>query len=597
MKIFSKKWSFVIQAAVLIVSATGACAADLSLSDSLLTVDHVYKYTFSDFELARQIMGELRKEQRAPEYELNIAEGDLYFNTGHYYQALRFYGRALENKQVQDDTEEYMELLHRMISCYDCVHNETKKTQYVEMLLKKAEACGNEAMQSVALFNMGKMLYYQGNKDKGYQYMQQAAEQMSRTNYKYKYDNLRYNYNTLLVFQELDNRSEEALRTLDALEKIVTENMSDVAELDGIDEKERKAMIAHRSVILYRLGLKSEADKNYRQFLTMGKSTDRDNYLIMPYLFDRGLYDEVIRMNSAREKMLSAQGDTVNYHMTTIKKSLGHAYRKKGDYKRAALYYEQLAVLRDSIKNREQKSAALELASVYETGEKELKIHEQAAEIRLRTIGLTFVCCIVLLLGVLLWRTQRYSRMIRRKNRSMVNTIEELLKYKDDLYLMREQNSILQEKLERNGNRFPYPLAEEEACNPDREYCMDEETGEVRTNSDRNLFDRIDRKIVGEKLFLQSDFSREKLLKILFVPKNKFGQLFRQFAGMNFSKYVNNLRLDYAAKMLREYPDYTIDAIAKSCGMSTVQTFHRLFLEKFGITPREFQIRVKRSGK
>lgn len=354
------------------VAVTSACAASTSLPDSLLTVDCVYKYTFSDFDRAQQIMDELRKKQRGPEYKLNIAEGDLYFNTGHYYQALRFYGRALDSKPVQIDAKQQMELFHRMISCYDCVHNETKKAQYVAMLLKKAEACGDEAMQSVALFNMGKMLYYEGNKDKGYQYMQQAAEQMRGTDYQYKYDNLRYDYNTLLVFQELDNRCEEALRTLDALEKVVTDNAADVAEMDGIDEKARKAMIAHRAVISYRLERKAEADNYYRQFLAMGGATDRDNYLIMPYLFDRGLYDEVIRMNATREKMLSELGDTVNYHMTTIKKSLGHAYLEKGDYKTAAHYYKQLAVLRDSIKNREQKSVALELAAVYETNEKEM---------------------------------------------------------------------------------------------------------------------------------------------------------------------------------------------------------------------------------
>ena len=46
-------------------------------------------------------------------------------------------------------------------------------------------------MQSVALFNMGKMLYYQGNKEKGYEFMLQAVERMEKTDYKYKYDNLR----------------------------------------------------------------------------------------------------------------------------------------------------------------------------------------------------------------------------------------------------------------------------------------------------------------------------------------------------------------------------------------------------------------------
>ncbi len=32
---------------------------------------------------------------------------------------------------------------------------------------KKGKQCGDKAMQSVALFNMGKMLYYQGNKGEG----------------------------------------------------------------------------------------------------------------------------------------------------------------------------------------------------------------------------------------------------------------------------------------------------------------------------------------------------------------------------------------------------------------------------------------------
>ena len=141
-------------------------AKDNSLPDSLITADYVYEYTFSDFDKALQIMGKLRKRNSLPGFKLDITEGDLYFNTGKYYQALKFYGRALQSDSIQADDQQNMEQIHRMISCYDCLHNETKKAQYVEMLLKKSKQCGNEAMQSVALFNMGKMLYYQGNKER-----------------------------------------------------------------------------------------------------------------------------------------------------------------------------------------------------------------------------------------------------------------------------------------------------------------------------------------------------------------------------------------------------------------------------------------------
>lgn len=53
----------------------------------------------------------------------------------------------------------------------------------------------------------------------------------------------------------------------------------------------------------------------------------------------------------------------MNYYMTTIKRSLGWAYRDKGDYRTAARYFEQLAVLRDSIKNREQKKCGIGIGS------------------------------------------------------------------------------------------------------------------------------------------------------------------------------------------------------------------------------------------
>ena len=171
-----------------------------------------------------------------------------------------------------------------------------------------------------------------------------------------------YDYNTLLIFQERDN---EALQTLEALQKVVVAETGEETPMEELGEKEKKAMYAHYAVVLSRLGRLKEADGYYKQFLSLSNVFDRDNYLIMPYLLDRKMYDDVILMNSAREKSLRAQGDTITYHMTSIKSSLGEAYKRKGDYLTAAEYFQQLAMLKDSIKNREQKSSALELATIY----------------------------------------------------------------------------------------------------------------------------------------------------------------------------------------------------------------------------------------
>ncbi len=599
----------------------GRVGATATLPDSLLTEDKVYAYTFSDFGKAWRIMQQLRLRKAAPEFSLDRTEGDLYFNTGKYYRALKFYYRALESDSVKQSDERYMDQIHRLISCYDCLHNEARKTHYVELLLKKAEECGDKAMQSVALFNMGKMIYYQGERQKGYAYMQRAASLMEQTEYKYKYDNLRYNYNTLLVFYEKNHCDEEALKVLDALERVVTKETGQEVPIEALAEKEQKALYAHRAIVLFRLGRVGEATGYYRRFLAWEQVYPHDNYLIIPYLFDRQMYDEIIRMNTAREAYLIAQGDTVNYHMVTIKRSLGEAYKKKGDYRMATRYFESLAVLGDSIKNREQKSAALELAALYDTNEKDLFIQKQAADMHMRNVWLVFIACGIGVLGVFLVRSIGYNRKIRRKNKAMVGTIETLLGYKEDLYLTREENLALKERLEQAlsaekagsglGER-PGKVSQAGALGKkekDTETAREEKPegrgrpaadGEpnhppqpVETKEadwyDRALFDRVQHEIIKSRLYLQPDFSREELIKTIYIPKNKFAQLFKQYAGKSFPNYMNNLRLEHAAKMLKEYPDYTVDSIARSCGMSTVQTFHRLFLEKFGVTPAEFR--------
>ena len=546
---------------------------EVSFPDSLLTEDKVYEYTFSDFNKAESIVKEMRKQKALAEYRLDIAEGDLYFNTGRYYLALKYYNRVLVSDSVLCNDNRYMEQLHRMISCYDVLHNDAKKAFYVDMLLQKARNYGSVEMESVALFNMGKMVYQQGVKDKGYGLMEEAVRLMESTDYKYKYDNLRYNYNTLLVFREKDRLYGEALSTLERLGRVVTRNTGQEVYVAGMEAKELKAMYAHYAMVLFRLGRKAEAEEYYKLFRRLGRDDDRDNYLIIPYLFDRCMYDEVISMNSARESLLATQGDSVTYHMMTIKRSLGEAYKYKGDYKMAMLYFERLAVLRDSIKQREQRSAVLELATVYETNEIEVELQKRSAELRLRNVYLTFVGLIVVLLGVFLWRVVRYSQIMRRKNRAMVGRIEELLGYKDELYMRKEENRILRERI---GVLYTRQMVVPESI---------VEEGE----QDRLLFERLEGMMLSRKLYLQADFTRERFIRMAHIPKNRFAGLFKSYAGVSFTQYVNNLRLEYGAKLLRKYPNYTVGVVAEECGIPVLQTFHRLFLERFGVTPAEYR--------
>ncbi len=72
------------------------------------------------------------------------------------------------------------------------------------------------------------------------------------------------------------------------------------------------------------------------------------------------------------------------------------------------------------------------------------------------------------------------------------------------------------------------------------------------------------------------------------ISGNKFAMLFKEFAGCTFSQYIQNCRLDYAVKLMRENPQWNFDAIAKEAQMSN-GAFYNHFKRRFGMSPSDFR--------
>lgn len=554
------------------------------LPDSLLTEDYLYEYTFTDFSKAQRIIEQMRAQKKLSQYRLDIAEGDLYFNTGRYHQGLRYYKRAFESETVQKNDTEYMDVVHRMISSYDCLHEEEKQACYTELLLEKARACGDKAMEAVALFNMGKMLYYQEDKERGYGLIHEGIALMENGDYKYKYDNLRYNYHTLLILLQRDGRFEEALKVLDDLERVIGCSSEGLPLIDGLAQKERKTLLAQRAVLFNYLKQYDRAERAYQEWTEIGGAYTKDDYLIIPYLMGQQRYKEAIQLCNPRERFLVDHRDTINYHMMTLKRTLGEIYDASGDHKQAAIYFKALAVLTDSLKRREQQSAAMDLAIANDVYEKERQLEAQDTQIRIHNILLVSALIIVLLLVVMLWRNMYYMRTIRHKNKVMVNTVAGMLAYK--------------ERLIRTDNQRDYPP-------PPPASCLGERILELETKADISpqdsagendsgkrtveLFELLERKISEQQLFLNPNLSRGDLMRLINVSKNQIAQIIQAGTGTNLAGYLNGLRMEYAARLLIRYPEYTINAIAHEAGIPNVSSFHRLFRTQFGMTPSEFR--------
>lgn len=571
-------------------------SAKNSMPDNVVTEDNVYRYMLSDTRKAETIMHELRERKKMEEWELDYLEGDLYYNTRRSFKALTFYTKVLNSRQARSDASLQMDILHRMISCYDEMHNENRKSQCIQQLMQTAKKNNDLAMQAVALFNLGKSQYEQGCKAKGYKHMERAAAVMAKTRYKNKFDNLRFQYNTLLIYYLRDGKGSEALRTLERIQNVVTASTGKEKSIDGLDEKEQKTLLAQRTVVFNALGKDKEADDCYRQFRSISTLDSHDDHIIMPYLFKRKCYSEIFRINHAREKELKASGDTINYLMTTIRRDLARAYNETGKYREAARNYELLAILRDSIKNREQQGNALELAELYETNKKDEMLHDRQT---LNILLLSIATIALALLAIAFYRT----RSIKKRNKRLASLVMDSLQYRNDLDNAREENLHLRELLNAQASEHSVNNQTQKATENSVQAIQDAEKPEDNqktadssaeteasgNDNDRHRFFQMLHKVTSEEIYLMPHLTKKDLQEQTGYPAYLVASAFRRYTGLTMSAYITRLRMEHAAKLLLENPNYSIDAIAQMCGMESRQYFHRCFMDCFGITPTAFR--------
>ncbi len=99
------------------------------------------------------------------------------------------------------------------------------------------------------------------------------------------------------------------------------------------------------------------------------------------------------------------------------------------------------------------------------------------------------------------------------------------------------------------------------------------------------------RKFEKSNNFTRKAYDLNLLAKELKTNSKYLSKFINAAKGLNFTQYINSLRIDYAIKKITEdkkFRYYTIKGIAESCGFSRVEPFNRAFFKKTGISTSYF---------
>ncbi len=124
-----------------------------------------------------------------------------------------------------------------------------------------------------------------------------------------------------------------------------------------------------------------------------------------------------------------------------------------------------------------------------------------------------------------------------------------------------------------------------------------EQTRQYRENieltaniNDEDLMTWLDQKMDETLLYTDTELTLKTMANSLGLTQRRLGALFKnnpKYASLG--DYLNEKRVLLACRLLREKPNYTIEAVGKEAGFGSRRTFQMEVKRRLGITPLQYR--------
>ena len=201
----------------------------------------------------------------------------------------------------------------------------------------------------------------------------------------------------------------------------------------------------------------------------------------------------------------------------------------------------------------EQNTIMQELRLLYDFDQLRTRLDQQASMLQLRRQQIQLLVFLVMLtLGALTVILIMYNR-----NRKLMG------------YLYR--NARLQEEVETVAGANQQPT-------------------DVQDLRNRQLFEKIDRAVATERLYLSSDLSLAELSRQVGSNETYVSAAINSVMGINFNTYINRYRIREAKQLLLD-PSYESqwNEVYAACGFNSRSSFYRIFKQEVGLSPSEYR--------
>lgn len=108
--------------------------------------------------------------------------------------------------------------------------------------------------------------------------------------------------------------------------------------------------------------------------------------------------------------------------------------------------------------------------------------------------------------------------------------------------------------------------------------------------TDEELMAWVDLQMDEKRLYTDTNLTLKTMAKSLGLTQKRLGMLFKDHAKYSsLGEYINEKRFLYACQLLREQPNWTIEAVGAEAGFGGRRTFQTEVKRRLGITPLQYR--------
>ncbi|WP_160114749.1 helix-turn-helix domain-containing protein [Aquimarina sp. AU474] len=505
------------------------------------------------------------QESKRDKIEEYIVKGKKLYYEEKYEKSIEYFNKTIKiARKLQDSS--LISILTTSIGHAYVMNDQNQKAldaYYTSLELAKSTNNVGEEMNA----NSGLVLVYK--KTKQYEKALQVSRQMLKSINNSTFRDTKYHVNIIATGSEVYLDTEKYDSVLHYVEQGIAISKSLDYKEGLVDLYIKKGMVFyHQEQYEEALTYLFKAEELLQQHEIKNKfyPTVNSAYFVASCYYKQSLYDRAI------ERLLgnidaADQDDLFKLPVLQSHLLLANCYAEKEEYKNALYWNNAYAQLNEAFHNRKDKTVDKiyqNEAQVLEEGIAQLQQQQaQSERIKAYAYGIAIFLFALLLLGVFVYV---------KKQRANAKTFNQLITKID---ILEAKEKEMQTK--------------------------DSNTREIVIDDDKvaHVIKGLT-KLESQEFYLRSDCNLRSVAKKVKTNATYLSKIINMHEQKNFNEYINDLRIDYALKRLkndRKFRSFSIKSIATEIGYKSDYSFAKHFKSKTGLNPSYYIKNIEKHEK